>query len=56
MRISTAVAMAAALLAPAAAWAQESFEFRGSGWVNARELHLDRLRGKVVVLYFFEEG
>lgn len=56
MRMIKAVAMASVLLAPAAAWAQESLEFRGSGWVNVRELHLDRLRGKVVVLYFYEEG
>ena len=36
--------------------AQEPVEFRGTGWVNSKDLHLDRLRGKVVVLYFFEEG
>jgi hypothetical protein len=36
--------------------AQENVEFKGSGWVNVRELHLDRLRGKVVAMYFFEEG
>ena len=40
----------------AAALAQEPAEFKGTGWVNVRELHLDRLRGKVGVLYFFEEG
>lgn len=45
----------AAMLVPAAAWAQE-FEFKGSGWVNVREINLERLRGKVVVLHFFEEG
>jgi len=49
-------ALLAAMLVPAAAWAQESIEFKGSGWVNAKEIHLDRLKGKVVVLYFFEEG
>lgn len=47
-------AMIAALLVPAAAWAQE-FDFKGSGWVNSRELNLERLKGKVVVLHFYEE-
>ena len=42
------------LFLPAAAWAQE-FEFKGNTWVNTRELNLERLRGKVVVLHFFEE-
>ena len=55
MRIMRVSAMLAALLVPAAAWAQE-FEFKGAGWVNTRELNLERLRGKVVVLHFFEEG
>ena len=41
----------AALLLP-----QETPELRGSGWVNAKELSLERLKGKIVVLYFFEEG
>ena len=31
-------------------------EFLGSGWVNSKEISLDRLKGKAVVLYFFEEG
>ena len=31
-------------------------ELSGSGWVNAEDLSLERLRGKVVVLYFYEEG
>ena len=30
-------------------------ELRGTGWVNSRELSLDRLRGKVVILFFYEE-
>jgi hypothetical protein len=47
--------MLAALLAPAAAWAQETIEFKGSGWVNAREISLERLKGKVVFVYFVEE-
>jgi hypothetical protein len=55
MRILRASAMLAAMLIPAAAWAQE-FEFKSSTWVNTRELSLERLKGKVVVLYFFEEG
>jgi hypothetical protein len=32
------------------------FELKGTGWVNSKELHLERLRGKVVALYFYEEG
>lgn len=40
----------------AAALVQEPVEFKATAWVNTRELHLDRLRGKVVVLYFYEEG
>ena len=55
MRMLKASTMLAAMLVPAAAWAQE-IEFKGSGWVNTRELSLERLRGKVVVLHFFEEG
>ena len=35
---------------------QEAVEFRGTGWVNSKELRLENLRGKVVVLYFYEEG
>jgi len=49
-------ALLAAMFIPAAAWAQESFELKGTGWVNAKEIQLERLKGKVVVLYFFEEG
>jgi len=45
----------ATLLAPVAAWAQETIEFRGSGWVNARDISLERLKGKVVFIYFVEE-
>lgn len=40
-----------------AASAQEGApELRGAGWVNGKELSLERLKGKVVALYFFEEG
>lgn len=47
--------LALALLA--AAPVQEGApELRGTGWVNGKELSLERLRGKVVALYFFEEG
>ena len=56
MRILRSATITAALLLPAAAWAQESLEFKGTGWVNAKEIHLDRLKGKVIVVYFFEEG
>ncbi len=55
MRKMSVPALVAALLVPAAAWAQE-FEFKGTTWVNTRELSLERLKGKVVVLHFFEEG
>lgn len=34
---------------------QDAPELRGAGWVNSRELSLERLKGKVVVLYFYEE-
>jgi len=47
--------MLASMLVPAAAWAQETIEFKGSGWVNAKEISLDRLKGKVVFVYFVEE-
>ena len=42
----------AALLSP-----QEGApELRGSGGVNGKELSLERLKGKIVALYFYEEG
>ncbi len=45
------------VLALALAASQESPPaLSGSGWVNAKEISLDRLKGKVVALYFFEEG
>ena len=43
------------LLATSTAGAQE-LDLSGSGWVNSKELDLERLRGKVVALYFYEEG
>ncbi len=55
MRMMRAITMLAAIAAPAAAWAQESLELKGSGWVNARDISLERLKGKVVFVYFFEE-
>jgi len=55
MRILKTTVMLAAMLVPAAAWAQETLELKGSGWVNARDISLERLKGKVVVVYFFEE-
>ena len=45
-----------AALGTAAAAQEGTLELRGSGWVNSRELSLDRLKGKVVVLYAYEEG
>ena len=56
MKLSRSAMVLAALAMPAAAWAQETIEFKGSGWVNARDISLERLKGKVVVVYFFEEG
>ena len=47
------VALALAGLAPSQ---QGAPELRGTGWVNGKELSLERLKGKVVALYFFEEG
>ena len=55
MRLLHIPAMVAALLVPAAAWAQETIDFKGSGWVNAKDISLDRLKGKVVFVYFVEE-
>ena len=55
MRISRTLAVLAALAVPGAAWAQDSLELKGSGWVNARDISLERLKGKVVVVYFYEE-
>ena len=55
MKILRAAALLAAMLVPAVAWAQETLELKGSGWVNAKDLSLERLKGKVVYVYFFEE-
>ena len=46
--------LAAAIFPPVAS-AQESLELKGTGWVNSREMSLERLKGKVVVLYFFSD-
>ena len=55
MRMVRSAAMMAAMLVPAAAWTQESIDFKGSGWVNAKDINLERLKGKVVFIYFVEE-
>ena len=55
MRLLSPLAWIVAALLPSLAAAQESFELHGSGWVNSREMSLDRLKGKVVVLYFFSD-
>ena len=55
MRIFRAAAFLAAMAVPAVAGAQDSLDLKGSGWVNARDISLERLKGKVVVVYFFEE-
>ena len=58
MRHLFATTMAALAVAAFAvlAVADEAPELEGTGWVNAGDLSLARLRGKVVVLYFYEEG
>lgn len=43
----------ALLAVSGAAWAQETLDLKGSGWVNAKDFSLDRLKGKIVVVYFF---
>ena len=53
---ATMIAALAMAAFPALAAADEAPELRGTGWVNAGDLSLARLRGKVVVLYFYEEG
>jgi len=55
MRFLAPLALVLSALNPSFAAAQESFELRGTGWVNSREMSLDRLKGKVVVLYFFSD-
>jgi len=56
MRKRTILAVLAAFLVPAAAArAQDALELKGSGWVNSKGLSLDRLKGKIVVVFFFEE-
>ena len=48
-----------ALLGMILAWASAgpgtAPELSGTGWVNAQDLDLERFRGKIVLLYFFEE-
>jgi hypothetical protein len=55
MRSLTVLTVLAGALYPWTAFAQESFELRGTGWVNSKETSLERLKGKVVVLYFFSD-
>ena len=47
----------AAVLGAVTAGAQDrpAVELSGAGWVNTPGLSLERLRGKIVLLYFFEE-
>ena len=57
MKASMAAMAALAIgLLPSAVSADEAPALDGSGWINATDLSLARLRGKVVVLYFFEES
>jgi hypothetical protein len=46
--------MAITLVASLASVQESRPEFKGTGWVNSKDLSLDRLHGKIVVLYFFE--
>jgi hypothetical protein len=55
MRALAPLAVLAALLSPSVALAQEAFDLHGTGWVNSKEMSLERLKGKVVVLYFFSD-
>ena len=55
MRLFTGLAVVAAALFPSVATAQETFDLHGTGWVNSKEMSLERLKGKVVVLYFFSD-
>jgi thiol-disulfide isomerase/thioredoxin len=43
------------LMIASLASADETLELRGTGWVNSKELSLDRLKGKVIVFFFFSE-
>lgn len=56
MNRSLLAALCTLVLGTAAAAQEGALELRGSGWVNSRELSLERLKGKVVVLYAYEEG
>lgn len=56
MKGTLLAALFTAALGSVAAAQEGSLELRGSGWVNSRDLSLDRLKGKVVVLYAYEEG
>ena len=53
--ISIALAFALASAATAGAQDRPAVELSGAGWVNSPGLSLERLRGKIVLLYFFEE-
>ena len=52
----TLFSIACVALFPHTVLADTAPELSGSGWVNAEDLSLERLRGKVVVLYFYEDG
>jgi hypothetical protein len=54
-RIVLAFTLLIAAAAPAAPQDQVATEFNGAGWVNSPALSLDRLRGKIVLMYFYEE-
>jgi hypothetical protein len=54
-RIVLAFTLLIAAAAPAAPQDQVATEFNGAGWVNSPALSLERLRGKIVLMYFYEE-
>ena len=53
--MSLILAAALSTLSGVEGLAQDSPEFSGT-WVNSRDLKLENLKGKIVVVYFFEEG
>ena len=54
--LTALLSIACVAFSPRLVLADTAPELSGSGWINAEDLSLERLRGKVVVLYFFEEG
>ena len=34
---------------------ESAVELKGSAWVNSKEISLERLKGKIVAIYLYEE-